>query len=206
MKRITMLVLSVFIFALMTSCSENSDDTMEIFTTVRAFASFGTEAYTADVGVGTDTDDPPNGICDSYSYFEDEVSVTVTSNVIDHLPESVDPSPIKCLNYTVEFIPHEDSPAVPNKTINHDMVLQPGSSGTIPIRLIDQEDKTWFSTHPLNHFDYWQWATTNGGVSYEYTVKVKIKMLEILYGTEKKIEFQFPLYYFDVAEACDPLE
>lgn len=209
MKRFIMLVLSVFIFALMASCSDDGSshgDSAEIFTTVRAFATYETEAYTADVGEGEDTDDPANEICDNYSYFEDEVLVTVSTIPISPLPASVEPSSLKVMDYTVRFIAHEDSPDVPSRTFNHDIEIAPGSSTTMSIRLIDQEDKNWFSPHPLNHFDYWNWVLSTGGVSWEYTVEVQLNMVEVLTGTEETIELHFPLYYFDVAEDCTPLE
>lgn len=207
MKSFLMLVLSVSIFALLASCDgadSSNDSTEEIFNTVRAYAAYDTEAYTSDVGEGEDSDDSDDDdTCDSYSYFEDEVSVTVSSIAIDNLP--MDPSPLKLTSYTVRFIAHEDSPEIPNKTIRHDIEIQPGSSTTIPIRIIDQEDKHWDSSHPLNHSDYFFWACDTGGISYEYTVDVQMRMVEVLTGTAKTIDLDFPLYYFDVAEECDEM-
>jgi len=206
MNRFMMLVLSVFICALIASCSDSSDSndsSEEIFNTVRAYAAYDTEAYTADVGEGEDTSDPADDNCDGYTYFEDEVSVTVSSIAIENLP--MDPSPLKLVSYTVRFVPHEDSPALPSKILYHDIEVKPGSSTTIPIRIIDQEDKTWSSTHPLNHYDYWDWGCDTGGVSYEYTVEVGLKMVEILTGTTETIDLDFPLYYFDVGDGCNPL-
>lgn len=201
MKRFMMLVLSVFIFALMASCSENGGgSTEEIFKSVRAYAAYDTEAYTADVGEGEDSDNPkvPNEGCDAYFYFEDEVLVTITSTPIANLP--MEPSPLKLLSYTVNFIAHEDSPDVPSKTIYHHIEIEPGSSIEIPIRIIDQEDKVWSSPHPLNHFDFCQWRIATAGVSYEYTVNVEMRLVEVTTRTHKTLELNFPLYYFDVAE------
>jgi hypothetical protein len=210
MNRFIMLVLSVFICALMASCDGNGgvddggDSTEKIFNTVRAYAAYDTEAYTADVGEGEEDDeegDPgEDDECDDYYYYEDEVSVTVSSIAINNLP--MDPSPLKLVNYTVRFIPLEDSPAIPSKTLYHDIEILPGSSTTIPIRIIDQEDKSWNSSHPLSHWDYCNWRIATGDVSWEYTIEVQLRIVEILTGTSETIELDFPLYYFDVADDC----
>jgi hypothetical protein len=76
----------------------------------------------------------------------------------------------------------------------------------MPFRIIDQEDKAWSSSHALNHADYWNWVLTTGGASYEYTVNVKMKIEELTTGATKNVEFDFPLYYMDVADGCTPLE
>lgn len=212
MKRFMMLVLSVFIFALMASCDDGSSDSTEkIYTTVRVYAAYDEEAYQADVGVGEDNVDetsldPPeeeDDHCTDYYYFEDEILVTIYSNAIPNLP--MDPSSVKLLSYTVTFIPLEDSPAVPSKHFSHDIEIAPNTSVEIPIRILDQEDKTWFSSHPLNRFDYWDWmCSPTGGVSYEYTVNVEMKIVEVLTGDRETIEINFPLYYFDIGDDCAP--
>ncbi len=204
MKRFIMLALSIFLLALLVSCNDDSDssDSTTTLKTVRAYASYSTDLYTADVGEGKDTDG--DDYCDTYSYFEDEVSVTIHSTVKKFLPENVDPSPLMVKDYTVRFIPHEDSPDVPSKTFSHDLIVGPGSSGSMPIRLIDREDKLQSSTHPFNHNDYILWSNNTGNSAYEYTVKVEINMEELFIAEEESIELTFPLEYEDVGDGCIP--
>jgi len=109
-----------------------------------------------------------------------------------------DVSSIKLMHYTVEFIPHEDSPDVPDKEISHHFEIKPNTTVDIPIRIIDQEDKFITSTHPLNHNDYMLF----GDVSYEYTIRVYLKMEEVSSGDKETIVVEFPLYYFDVDDGC----
>jgi len=57
MKRNIISIVSVIIFALITSCDDNEDfggDTRD-FDTVTVYAAYGADAYTADVAVGEDT-------------------------------------------------------------------------------------------------------------------------------------------------------
>ena len=101
------------------------------------------------------------------------------------------------MSYTVEFTAREDdSPDVPSKSLRHQILIDPDSEVEIPVRIIDLEDKEWFSTHPLNHADYFN----NAAIQYEYTIKVRIKMEEVLSGREETVEVEFPLYYFDIAD------
>ena len=203
MKRNIMSIVSVIVFALIFSCDDNENfggDTRD-FDTVIVYAAYGADAYTADPAVWKDESDPPDDICDVYYCYDDDIFVTVTSEVKASLECDCDASSIKLVRYIVEYIPHEDSPAVPDKQIYHHMEIAPGTTADIPIRIVDQEDKC-APPHPLNYNDYLAWEVATGGVSYEYTVRVSMKMEEISSGDQEWIEVEFPLYYFDVAEEC----
>jgi hypothetical protein len=171
----------------------------EPFTTVSVFATFEDVAYSSDVAVNEDTSTPTDDICDISTYFDDDVEITVTSASLDNLSPDVIPSDVKIMSYTVEFTAREDdSPDVPSKAFNHELLIEPNTAVEIPIRVVDIEDKEWNSDHPLNYEDYWN----NQAIQYEYTIKVRLKIEEVLTGRDETVEVEFPLYYFDIADDC----
>ena len=198
MKRNIMSLLSVIIFVLFASCDDMGGNT-EPFTTVSVFATFEENAYSSDVTVKIDTSDPANDVCDSLSYFDDDIDLTITSTSIDNLSDDVIPSDVKVMSYTVEFTAREDdSPDVPTKSIRHELLIDPDSETDIPIRIIDIEDKWADSTHPLNYTDYF----FGTAAQYEYTLTVRLKMEEVLSGREETVKVEFPLYYYDITDEC----
>jgi hypothetical protein len=167
----------------------------EYLTTVSLYADYAEGVYEADVTVKTDTND--DGSCDIYTFYADEVPVTITSTSKPNLPEGVTANPVKILSYTVEYIAHEDSPAFATKQFNHELTILPDHSAVIPIRVIDNEDK-YISSSPLNYIDYYM----SPAGSYEYTVIVKLRTEEVFSGEGQTLEVQFSLYYFDIADEC----
>ncbi len=169
----------------------------EYFTTVSLYAEYAEGLYDADATVKVDTSDPADDRCDIYTFFADEVPVTITSTSKPNLPEGTTANPVKILSYTVEYIPLEDSPAVPTKRFSHELTILPDHSAVIPIRVIDQEDKIDPSS-PLYYRDYFD----SRAAQYEYTVIVKLKAEEVFSGEGQTIEVQFSLYYYDIADEC----
>jgi hypothetical protein len=200
MKRNTLLCLICYvILILFASCDDLGGDG-EAFNSVTVFATFEDEPYDADAVKWEDAEEPKDGVCDTDFYEEDEISLTITSDSIVGQSSDVVPSDVIVISYTVEFTAREDeSPDVPSKTFRHRLVIPPDSEGTIPIRLIDQGDKSVNSLHPLNAFDYY---FVNGGLQYKYTVTVRVKLQELLSGRTQTIKAQLPLYYFDIADEC----
>ncbi len=136
-----------------------------------------------------------DGICDSGLFYEDDISITITSEKKPYLPENYTASNLRITGYTVNFTPLENSPPVPSKQIYHDVILAPGSSVDMPIRVIDQGDKNDI-TSPL----YYANLCTNSpdDCMYEYTVTVIIKAVEMLTGVKHLLTVGFPLHYFDL--------
>lgn len=169
----------------------------EYLTTVSLYAEYAEGLYDADVTVKVDTTDPEDKICDIFTFYSDEVPVTITSTSKPDLPEGVTANPVKIMSYTVEYIAHEDSPDIPMKQFNHELTILPDHSAVIPIRVIDQEDKM-DSSSPLYYIDYFY----SSAAQYEYTVIVKLRAEEVLSGEGQTIEVQFSLYYYDIADEC----
>jgi hypothetical protein len=169
----------------------------EYLSTVSLYAEYAEGLYDADVTVKVDISDPADKICDIYTFYADEVPVTITSTVKPNLPEGVTANPVKIMSYTVEYIAHEDSPAVPTKQFNHELTILPDHSAIIPIRVIDNEDKI-ISSSPLNYIDYFN----SNAASYEYTVIVTLRAEEVLSGKKTNLKVEFSLYYFDIADEC----
>jgi hypothetical protein len=157
----------------------------EYLSTVSLYAEYAEGLYDADVTVKVDISDPADKICDIYTFYADEVPVTITSTVKPNLPEGVTANPVKIMSYTVEYIAHEDSPAVPTKQFNHELTILPDHSAIIPIRVIDNEDKI-----------------NSNAASYEYTVIVTLRAEEVLSGKKTNLKVEFSLYYFDIADEC----
>jgi len=170
----------------------------EYLTTVSLTAEFFEGLYDADVTVKVDTSDPADEICDIYTFYPDNITITITSTTKPNLPENVTVNPVKIMSYTVEYIPREeDSPAVPTKSISHELVIQPDTSVEFPVRVIDQEDKM-SSSSPLNYIDYYY----SGAESYEYTVIVTLTAEEVLSGQGANLKVEFPLNYLDLGDEC----
>ncbi|RZB32430.1 MAG: hypothetical protein SRB2_04435 [Desulfobacteraceae bacterium Eth-SRB2] len=169
----------------------------EYLSTVSLTAQYAEGYYEADVTVKVDTSDPADDICDIYTFFADEVNVTITSTSKEDLPEGVTANPVQIMSYTVEYIALEDSPAVPTKQFNYQQTIDPDHSAVIPIRVIDQEDKI-ISSSPLNYIDYFN----SGAASYEYTVRVTLRAEEVLSGEGTNLKVEFTLYYLDIADEC----
>lgn len=169
----------------------------EYLSTVSLYAEYAEGLYEADVTVKVDISDPEDDICDIFTFYADEVPVTITSTSKEDLPEGVTANAVKIMSYTVEYIPLEDSPAVPMKQFSHELTILPDHSAVIPIRVIDQEDKIDPSS-PLYYIDYFN----SSAVQYEYTVIVKLRAEEVLSGEGQTLEVQFSLYYFDIADEC----
>ena len=169
------------------------------FSTVNAFAYSDLGVYEADVGVATDT--TGDGNCDSYTYFPDDLTITIESTPNSNLHSTLTACDLILLAYTVEFIPLENSPAVPTKTRLHHMVIPANGTATGPIRIIDQEDK-WDDPHPLSSFNYLNFLGAGMGAQYEYTVVVTLSLNELSTGITEYARVQFPLYYYDILEGC----
>lgn len=204
MKKIFISVFFAMIsLMLLTSCGGGSDfdEGTQDFTTVYVYTSYDADLYEADAAKWSDVT-PDDGKCDGIvTYEEDDVNITVTSTAYPKLPDhDITLSPVKITGYTVEFIPLEDSPPVPTKQIAADWVINPNTVTTIPVRVIDQEDKISRSS-PLNYTDYLAFVAA-GGVSYEYTILVKLNAVEVLSGIDKTIPLEFSLHYFDIADDC----
>jgi len=169
----------------------------EYFTTVSLTAEYAEGLYDADATVKVDTSDPADDKCDIYTFFADEVPVTITSTSKENLPEGTTPNPVKIMSYTVQYIAREDSPEVPTKQFNHELTISPDNSAVIWIRVIDQEDKI-DRLSPLYYLDYFY----SSAAQYEYTVIVKLRAEEVFSGEGQTIEVQFSLYYYDIADEC----
>ena len=96
----------------------------EYLTTVSLYAEYAEGVYEADAVVKVDTDDDDEA-CDSAVFYADDVPVTITSTSKPNLPEGTTANPVKIMSYTVEYIPLEDSPAVPMKQFNHELTILP---------------------------------------------------------------------------------
>jgi hypothetical protein len=170
----------------------------EYLTTVSLTAEYAEGLYDADVLVDTDISDPPDDICDNaYLFYPDNVPITITSTSKPDLREGITVNPVKILSYTVEYIPLEDSPAVPTKQFFHELVIQPDTSAVLSVRVIDREDK-YLSSSPLNYINYF----SSPAGSYEYTVLVTIRAEEVLSGEEEDLKVEFTLYYSNLADEC----
>lgn len=170
----------------------------EYFTTVSLTAEYAEGLYDADATVKVDTSDPADDQCDIFTFFPDDVLVTITSTSKENLPEGVTANPVKIMSYTVEYIAkEEDSPDVPTKKFNHELTIQPDTSAVIPIRVIDQEDKMDILS-PLYFIDYFN----SSAYQYEYTVIVRLRAEEVFSGEGQTIEVEFSLYYYDIADEC----
>lgn len=199
MRKKAMSLLPVIILALLVSCDGSGSDSSEgaNFSTVNAFAYSEMGLYEADVGVATDT--TGDGNCDSYTYFPDDITVTIEAIANENLDPSLTPCDLILVAYTVEFIPFENSPAVPTKTRYHHIVIPGPGETTGPIRIIDQEDK-WDTPHPLSSDNYLAFLIAGLGVQYEYTVVVTLSLNELCTGITKTARFQLPVYYFDIVD------
>jgi hypothetical protein len=175
---------------LMISCGGGGSDSTEIFDTVSLTASYEGDVYTADAVVWTDTDD--DGICDSATVFNDDVTVNIKS---DQKQNSNNAFPVIITSYTVTFTPLENSPDVATKTFPQSWKINPGSSVDVPVRVIDQEDKGSKSS-PLYYGNL-------GGDVYDYTMTVRLTGKEQFSGESNIIQVQFPLQYMDVADDCN---
>ena len=198
MKRNIMSVLSVIILMLCASCDDMGGNT-EPFTTVEVFATFEDSPYNSDAVVKEDTSDPADDICDTDTYEDDTVTITVTSTAIESLSEDVVSSDVKIMGYTVEYTAREDdSPDLPSKSFEHEIVVEPDTATEIPVRVVDIEDKAAGSGHPLDYRVYWN----TGAIQYEYTVSVRFRVEEVSSGRDETVIVDFPLYYFDIADEC----
>jgi hypothetical protein len=202
-KKIVISVLSIIMTCgLIISCGGGDDlaGGAEDFTRGYLYASTQ-NIYEADAAVATDTDD--DGFCDILIFEPDNIDIKITSEVYPSPnDEPIIGSPVKITQYIVEFTPLENSPALPTKQMVSEWIIAPDSITTIPVRIIDQEDKVNMSSHPLNYSDYLNFSLS-GGVSYEYRVKVSLRAQEVLSGVEKTIQVQFNLYYYDIVDDCD---
>lgn len=200
MRKKAMSLFPLIILALIVSCDGSSSSSGTSFSTVDASASFEQGVCEADAAVASDT--TGDGFCDTFTYFPDDVLITIVSKAKENLHPSLTPSAIKVLEYTVEFIPFENSPAVPAKHRHHYMTILPGGSLECPIRIIDQEDK-WDLSHPLNFADYLAFVGAGLGAQYEYTVLVTLKLNEVSSGITETLTVELPLYYYDIAQSCN---
>jgi hypothetical protein len=97
MKIKIMSIVSVIIFAFITSCDDDDNfggDTRD-FDTVYVYAAFEADAYTADAAQWEDTSNPADGTCDIYYCIDDDIYITVTSTVKESLDCDCDASSIK---------------------------------------------------------------------------------------------------------------
>ena len=201
MRKKAMSLLPVIILALIVSCDGSNSDSSEgaSFYTVNASVSTEVAYHEADVGVYSDTDG--DGFCDFVTYFPDDINITIEANANENLNPTLTPSDLVLLAYTVEFIPFENSPAVPSKTRYHHLVIPGPGEATGPIRIIDQEDK-WEAAHPLSRVNYDAFVVAGLGIQYEYTVVVTLSLNELSTGITEYARVQFPLYYYDILEGC----
>jgi hypothetical protein len=193
MKRSIILIYLIVVIALIAGCGSGGGGGSERFSTVEVFASYESDAYTADAFNEEDTSVPADGICDTFGLEDDDAIATVTVSAYDPLPEGVSPSAVNILRYIVEYIPQ--TPATPDlsaKRINHQFsITAPPANGStvaeVPIRLFDVSDKAYInSTFGIGE---WKWSA-----------KVSLRMEEVSTNIGETIEFKFPVRYFNVAE------
>ena len=135
MKRNIMVVLSVIILMLCASCDDMGGNT-EPFTTVEVFATFEESPYNSDTVVKEDTSVPADDTCDTSTYEDDTAIVTITSTSIDGLSDDVVASDVKIMSFTVEYTAREDdSPDVPTKSFQHEIVVEPDTATEIGQRV-----------------------------------------------------------------------
>ncbi|HCW92872.1 MAG TPA: hypothetical protein DHM44_04245 [Flexistipes sinusarabici] len=200
MKRfILALIIILFVYA----CGSVSDgESGSSFESVRLFVSGSNiegGVYKADSVVQA----YDNGTCandsDNYTYTTDEVTVNVKSEALPNLPSDLELAEVEVYNIIVSFIPNDDiSPEVPTKEYSKIYSIQPNSTMSIPVIIIDESDKSdsgsdWY---------YQKLDNDTKTESYNYIVNIKFKAEERWYGGTDSFSYKFNLTYSDLDDDC----
>ncbi len=185
------LFLSVFVI----SCSSsggggNYGGNTVAFETTTTTGYFESEYYDSDYGVFIDTND--DDVCDAYTFFEDDVIISIDNIELRNLPDSgnIKASDVKIDSYTVELVVHNgDQILTPNpRQVNHFMMIPANSTGNeYPVRILDQD-------HKIN--------SGYGGGIWKYTVIVRLRVVEVDTGMKETLRVEFPMNFYDIADDC----
>ena len=196
MKRfILALIIIPFVFA----CGSVSDGKSgSSFESVRVYVSGSSVeggAYDAD---SVDKDSNDNGTCDNtsdnYTFTQDEIIVNVKSEALPNLPSDLELAEVEVYKVKISYIPNNDEfPPVASKEMYlNQAILEPNSSISIPIRIIEKYDKREIFNDP--NFDL--------SKEYSYTVKLEFSAEELLYGDSDSFSYRFQLRYLDLDDGC----
>lgn len=204
MKRfILALIIIPFVFA----CGSSSDsDSESSFESVRVYASgdnIGSSVYYAD---SVDKDSNNDGICDNnsdnYTFTKDEITVNVKSEALPNLPSDLELAEVEVYSITVSFTPNDDispgddiSPELTPKKYYRTYLIDPNSTINIPVLIIDESDKSNIESDLY-------YNNLGDNTTYNYTVNIKFKAEERLYGGNDSFSYKFPLRYSDLPDDC----
>ncbi|MCK5784589.1 MAG: hypothetical protein KAH06_09080 [Desulfobacterales bacterium] len=195
MKKNMIYVLIVGFLVFIAACDDSPDvDDISGYSTVYLSADYSEAIFDSDCATFIDTDD--DGLCDSPTFEEDDITILVTSTVYPDLAESVTASPVMIEQAVITYIPDAVSPAVPERTMNIGIEIPAGGSALVPVRIVEAAAK-YNPSSPLYYGD-----VIASGTAFNYTVQITLIGTEQLTGIDNEVTTQLYLNYANEVDEC----